>query len=136
MAWHNARVRLREWEQFTKWRDGPQRNARRESLKMSCREIPIEDVCAELAQLYGIWSDITGDGTYDLAERGYSPLMPLISHRASVFHVAASNDPMDWIMQAYTSDFDVLSNHSYVGRRLGVINSVVAALHLGLLHSR
>lgn len=88
---------------------------------MHCRETPLTDVSGELAQLHGMWVEITRGGIYDLEQRGFAPLLPFISHRAAIVHVAGSNDPLQWIIQAFTADFDALSNHSYVGSRFGQI---------------
>jgi hypothetical protein len=100
--------------------------------EMRCDEIPLNEVCGDLAQLHGMWMDITGGGPYDLEERGYSPIIPFLSHRATIIHVTAPNDPLDWIIQAYSSDFDVLANHSFVGRRL---REVPDAAYMALIAS-
>ena len=88
---------------------------------MRCSEIPISDVCSELAQLHRLWVEITQAGIYELEQHGFAPLVPFISHRATIVHVANSDDPLEWIIQAFTSDFDALANHSYVGERFGDI---------------
>jgi len=88
---------------------------------MRCAQIPVTEVCKSLAQLYKQWSEITRGGRYDIGQLGFSPLLQIISHRATIVHVTASDDPLDWIIQAFTSDFDSLANHSFVGRRFGDI---------------
>ncbi|MDP6927638.1 MAG: hypothetical protein QGG84_11185 [Rhodospirillales bacterium] len=88
---------------------------------MRCVEIGIDEVCADLAQLLGLWTQVTGGGRYDIGLLGFSPLMQIISHRATIVHVTESDDPLEWIIQAFTSDFNSLANHSFVGQRFGDI---------------
>lgn len=88
---------------------------------MQCDEIKIDEVCADLAQLHGQWLRVTAGGRYEIGRLGFTPLMQIISHRATIVHVTASEDPLDWIIQAFTSDFNSLANHSFVGQRFGDI---------------
>lgn len=88
---------------------------------MRCVEIGIGEVCSDLAQLYAQWMQIVGDGRYDIGKLGYGPVMRFLNHRATIVHVTASDDPLDWIIQAFTADFNSLANHSFVGSRFGDI---------------
>ncbi len=88
---------------------------------MQCTEIAFADLCADLAQLYGMWQEITDGGTYDVGRIGYRPLQPFVTHRATIVHITQPDDLHDWIIQAFTSDFDALANQSFVGKRFGDI---------------
>ncbi|MDP6876696.1 MAG: hypothetical protein QF521_24535, partial [Alphaproteobacteria bacterium] len=88
---------------------------------MRCVEIAIDEVCADLAQLHGLWEQVTDGGRYEIGRLGFAPLTRIISHRATIIHITDSDDPLDWIIQSFTSDFNSLANHSFVGQRFGDI---------------